>query len=123
MVLQHHRGPRREQHGTGGDEGSPAQRYAAELASSISRAKLSFTYSVEGRLYTESMTLGATTKSNPSANKIDETELERLREKDYWLIVTRNKLLLDLIFVCESLGPGPCLTGQLISVQHSIVST
>jgi len=48
------------------------------------------------------MTLGATTKSNPSANKIDETELERLRKQDYWLVVTRNKLFLDLIFVCES---------------------
>lgn len=58
---------------------------------------------VEGRLYTESMTLGASTKSNPSANKIDETELERLRKQDYWLVVTRNKLLLDLVFVCKFL--------------------
>jgi len=47
------------------------------------------------------MTSGATTKSNPSANRIDETELGRLRKQDYWLVITRNKLLLDLIFVCE----------------------
>lgn len=66
---------------------------------------------VEGRLYTESMTLGATTKSNPSANKIDETELERLRKQDYWLVVTRNKLLLDLVFVCELPGPAFCFAG------------
>jgi hypothetical protein len=50
------------------------------------------------------MTLGASTKSNPSANKIDETELERLRKQDYWLVVTRNKLLLDLVFVCKFSG-------------------
>ena len=52
------------------------------------------------------MTSGASTKSNPSANKIDETELERLRKQDYWLVVTRNKLLLDLVFVCKSSGPN-----------------
>ena len=59
------------------------------------------------------MELGATTKSNPSANRIDETELERLRKQDHWLVVTRNKLFLDLIFVCESPGPGFRSTGQL----------
>lgn len=70
------------------------------------------------------MTLGATTKSNPSANKIDETELERLRKQDYWLVVTRNKLLLDLIFVCESLRlelPEFCMN-QLTSTQRVIAS-
>ena len=76
-------------------------------------SQISLPCPVEGRLYTESMTLGATTKSNPSANKIDQTELERLRKQDYWLVVTRNKLLLDLVFVCESHSPGFCLTGQL----------
>lgn len=70
---------------------------------------------VEGRLYTESMTSGATTKSNPSANKIDETELERLRKDDYWLVVTRNKLLLDLIFVCKMTNPDLFVVGILIS--------
>lgn len=57
---------------------------------------------VEGRLYTESMTTGATTKSNPSASRSDERELELLRQQDRWLVVTRNKLFLDLIFVCQS---------------------
>jgi len=53
---------------------------------------------VEGRLYTESMT-GATAKSKPTTSKIDEKELSRLRNQDYWLQVTRTKLLMDLIFV------------------------
>ena len=55
---------------------------------------------VEGRLYSESMT-GATAKSKPKASKIDEKELSRLRTQDYWLQVTRTKLLMDLIFVCK----------------------
>jgi len=54
---------------------------------------------VEGRAYTESMTLGASSKSNPQKTKIDETELKRLEEQDYWLRMTRNKLLMDLVFV------------------------
>ena len=55
---------------------------------------------VESRLYDESMT-GATSKSNPSAQKVDHKELERLQRKDYWIVVTRMKLLMDLIYVCE----------------------
>ncbi|PPQ74401.1 hypothetical protein CVT24_001067 [Panaeolus cyanescens] len=57
---------------------------------------------VEGRLYTESMT-GATAKSKPRANKIDEKELARLQKQDYWLQVTRAKLFMDLIFVSYEL--------------------
>uniref|UniRef100_A0A8H8CLH1 Uncharacterized protein n=1 Tax=Psilocybe cubensis TaxID=181762 RepID=A0A8H8CLH1_PSICU len=53
---------------------------------------------VEGRLYKESMT-GATAKSKPKSTKLDEKELARLRKQDYWLQVTRAKLLMDLIFV------------------------
>ena len=72
------------------------------------------------------MTLGASTKSNPSANKIDETELERLRKQDYWLVVTRNKLLLDLVFVCKFFGPNvsvwlvslPCIAFDCFNVKR-----
>ena len=77
---------------------------------------------VEGRQYAESMTLGASTKSNPSASRIDNTELERLKKKDYWLVVTRNKLLLDLIFVCESPKALFRITSQLTPPQHTIAS-
>ncbi|KAJ3487172.1 hypothetical protein NLJ89_g11739 [Agrocybe chaxingu] len=42
---------------------------------------------------------GATAKSRPKASKIDERELARLRKQDYWLQVTRAKLVMDLIFV------------------------
>ncbi len=56
---------------------------------------------------------GATTKSNPAANKLDNKELVRLRRQDYWIQVTRMKLLMDLIFVCEFI---PCLTQ---SIQRS----
>ncbi|PCH41414.1 hypothetical protein WOLCODRAFT_70197 [Wolfiporia cocos MD-104 SS10] len=52
----------------------------------------------ESRLYADSMT-GATTKSNPASNKIDEKELARLQKQDYWIQITRLKLLMDLIFV------------------------
>lgn len=54
---------------------------------------------VESRLYAESMT-GTTSKSIP-ASKHDEKELRRLQKKDYWLQITRAKLLMDLVFVCE----------------------
>ena len=54
---------------------------------------------VESRLYTESMS-GATAKSKPTASKIDDKELSRLRTKDYWLQISRAKLVMDLIFVC-----------------------
>lgn len=109
LALQHHRESRRERHGTRSNEGAPASGYAVNFVNSPPGSQISFTCLVEGRLYTESMTLGATTKSNPSANKIDETELERLRKQDYWLVVTRNKLLLDVIFVCELTSPDFCL--------------
>ncbi|KAF4620022.1 hypothetical protein D9613_005496 [Agrocybe pediades] len=52
---------------------------------------------IESRLYAESMS-GATAKSKPKATKIDEKELTRLRNQDYWLQVTRAKLAMDLIF-------------------------
>ncbi|TFK43359.1 hypothetical protein BDQ12DRAFT_674839 [Crucibulum laeve] len=57
---------------------------------------------VEGRLYTESMS-GATAKSKPSASKIDEKELSRLQKQDYWLQISRAKLVMDLIFVSYEL--------------------
>lgn len=57
-------------------------------------------YAVESRLYTESMT-GATAKSNPTANRLDGKELSRLQRQDYWIMMSRWKLLMDLIFVCE----------------------
>ena len=44
---------------------------------------------------------GATGKSNPSAQKLDHKELARLQRQDHWIQVTRLKLLMDLIFVCE----------------------
>lgn len=67
---------------------------------------------VESRLYTESMT-GQTAKSNPKANKIDEKELGRLQRQDFWIQMTRLKLLMDLVFVCAYFRsahylPGPC---------------
>jgi len=83
-------------------------------------------HQVEGRLYSESMTSGATTKSNPSANKIDETELERLRKQDYWLVVTRNKLLLDLIFVsfdCFNMKRGKATVQTLTGLAAACLST
>ena len=55
---------------------------------------------MEARLYTEANS-GQTAKSNPKNLKIDETELSRLRAKDYWLQVSRAKLTMDLIFVCK----------------------
>ncbi|KAG5648656.1 hypothetical protein DXG03_000002 [Asterophora parasitica] len=56
-------------------------------------------HAVESRLYSESMS-GATSKSKPKDSKLDETELSRLRKQDYWLQITRTKLMMDLIFVC-----------------------
>jgi len=53
---------------------------------------------VENRLYSESLT-GATAKSKPQTSKLDDKELSRLKKQDYWLQVTRAKLLMDLIFV------------------------
>jgi hypothetical protein len=54
---------------------------------------------VESRLYDES-TVGATGKSLPH-RRHDERELQRLQVKDYWMKITRTKLLMDLIFVCK----------------------
>ncbi|KAG0705497.1 hypothetical protein DFH29DRAFT_281218 [Suillus ampliporus] len=53
---------------------------------------------VESRAYKESLS-GATSKSQPKASKIDERELARLQKKNYWLQVSRAKLVMDLIFV------------------------
>jgi hypothetical protein len=58
---------------------------------------------VEGRLYRESMS-GATAKSKGVSSKIDERELSRLQKQDFWLQMTRAKLFMDLIFVCELLS-------------------
>lgn len=55
-------------------------------------------HQVESRSYDESM-LGATNKSNPTASKLDRKELERLQRQDYWIQLSRLKLLMDLIFV------------------------
>ena len=44
---------------------------------------------------------GATAKSKPQTSKLDDRELSRLKKQDYWLQVTRAKLLMDLIFVCK----------------------
>lgn len=63
------------------------------------------TGAVESRLYAESMT-GQTAKSNPKANKIDEKELARLQRQDFWIQMTRLKLLMDLVFVCAYFRPA-----------------
>ncbi|KAK7470828.1 hypothetical protein VKT23_002245 [Stygiomarasmius scandens] len=52
---------------------------------------------VESRMYDESMT-GATSKSKGKLSKLDEKELVRLQRRDYWLQISRTKLLMDLIF-------------------------
>ena len=59
---------------------------------------------VESRLFADSMT-GATAKSTPRNTKIDETELQRLQRQDHWLQMNRIKLIMDLMFVCESGHP------------------
>ena len=45
--------------------------------------------------------LGATAKSNPTASKLDEKELARLQRQDHWIVLSRWKLLMDLVFVCK----------------------
>ncbi|KAI0356614.1 hypothetical protein OH77DRAFT_1436258 [Trametes cingulata] len=71
---------------------------------------LDLQHQVESRLYSESMA-GATAKSNPAASKLDEKELVRLQRQDYWIQITRLKLLMDLIFVfSRSLSSPPNLT-------------
>ncbi|KIK65434.1 hypothetical protein GYMLUDRAFT_70544 [Collybiopsis luxurians FD-317 M1] len=59
-------------------------------------------HDVESRLYTESLS-GATAKSKPTATKVDEKELARLQKQDYWLQLSRVKLIMDLIFVSYDL--------------------
>ncbi|KAF7301414.1 hypothetical protein MIND_00706700 [Mycena indigotica] len=53
---------------------------------------------VESRLYTDSMAT-ASIKSKSAGSKHDEKELGRLQKQDYWLQITRWKLLMDLVFV------------------------
>ncbi|KAG2158835.1 uncharacterized protein EDB93DRAFT_1075635 [Suillus bovinus] len=53
---------------------------------------------VQSRAYKESLA-GATSKSQPKASKIDERELTRLEKQNYWLQISRAKLVMDLIFV------------------------
>jgi len=55
---------------------------------------------VESRMYQATMS-AATNKSKVSTSRVDERELSRLQNQDYWLSVTRWKLLMDLIFVCK----------------------
>ncbi|KAJ3890594.1 hypothetical protein GG344DRAFT_49164 [Lentinula edodes] len=52
----------------------------------------------QSRLYKESLS-GATAKSKPTSTKVDDKELFRLQKQDYWLQLTRTKLVMDLIFV------------------------
>lgn len=66
-----------------------------------------FLCTVESRLYDESM-LGATAKSNPTANKLDDKELGRLQRQDHWIVLSRWKLLMDLVFVCEFYQRAQC---------------
>ncbi|KAF8743865.1 hypothetical protein AX14_000261 [Amanita brunnescens Koide BX004] len=80
---------------------------------------------VQNRLYKESMT-GATAKSNPRATKADERELKRLQRQDYWLRITRAKLLMDLIFVSYDLfnikwarEPVKASTGLIAAILSS----
>ncbi|KAF8631173.1 hypothetical protein AX15_002512 [Amanita polypyramis BW_CC] len=80
---------------------------------------------VESRLYAESMT-GATAKSNPRAAQTDEKELKRLQRQDYWLRITRSKLLMDLIFVSYDLfnirrgrEPVKTLAGLIAAILSS----
>ena len=60
---------------------------------------------------------GATAKSRPGSSKLDDTELARLRKQDYWLQVTRAKLVMDLIFVCKLSSFTVIISPQLTSSQ------
>ncbi|KIY49544.1 hypothetical protein FISHEDRAFT_41534 [Fistulina hepatica ATCC 64428] len=80
---------------------------------------------VEERLYAESMD-GATAKSRPTETKIDDKELARLQKQDYWLQVTRMKLLMDLVFVSYDVfrfkrlaGPVRAVTGLISAILAS----
>ncbi|KAH8106224.1 hypothetical protein BXZ70DRAFT_425466 [Cristinia sonorae] len=74
-------------------------------------------HQVESRLYDESMG-GATAKSNPTNDKLDRKELARLQRQDYWIQMSRLKLIMDLIFVSYNVfrwkrakGPVQTFTG------------
>ncbi|KAG5341839.1 hypothetical protein C0989_007664 [Termitomyces sp. Mn162] len=82
-------------------------------------------HDVETRLYSESMT-GATSKSRPKSTKTDEKELTRLRKQDYWLQISRAKLVMDLIFVSYELfriqrfkEPVKTFTGLIAAILSS----
>lgn len=47
---------------------------------------------------------GVTAKSKGKSTEDDEKELARLQNKDFWLQISRAKLMMDLIFVCECRG-------------------
>ena len=64
------------------------------------KSSANFFSPVESRAYKESLS-GATSKSQPKESKIDERELARLQKKNYWLQVSRAKLVMDFIFVCK----------------------
>ncbi|RPD61907.1 hypothetical protein L226DRAFT_487136 [Lentinus tigrinus ALCF2SS1-7] len=86
---------------------------------------LDLQHQVEGRLYSESMS-GATSKSNPAANKLDEKELARLQRQDYWIQITRLKLLMDLIFVSYDVFRLKRAKGQvqtLAGLASAVLST
>ena len=46
---------------------------------------------VESRMYKESLS-GVTAKSQGTLSKVDERELFRLQQKDYWLQISKAKL-------------------------------
>lgn len=66
---------------------------------------------------------GQTAKSNPKANKIDEKELARLQGQDFWIQMTRLKLLMDLVFVCTYFYPVhylPCSRSSCHAVAYNV---
>ncbi|KAF9263565.1 hypothetical protein L218DRAFT_927285 [Marasmius fiardii PR-910] len=68
------------------------------VENSVERQVIGSLYNeVESRLYKESMS-GATEKSKSSASRLEEKELARLQTRDYWLQISRAKLIMDLIF-------------------------
>lgn len=64
--------------------------------------------------------LNASAKSNPKANTLDAKELARLQRQDHWIVMSRWKLIMDLIFVCEySLHPVPLILPLFYIVPHA----
>jgi len=53
----------------------------------------------ETRVYADSLSGPGSGGSRSTLHARAEEELERLRKQDYWLSVSRNKLLMDLVFV------------------------